>query len=57
MTLNVYFVKVFDDCDEETASEETEYEYEYDGECDTVFDVCDTDCLSINEIDDTVFNR
>ena len=26
-------------------------------ECDEVFDDCDTDCLSINEIDDKIFNR
>ena len=26
-------------------------------ECDAVFDDCGGECLSINEIDDTVFNR
>ena len=32
-------------------------DYYEDEECDDIFDDCGEECLSINEIDDTIFNR
>ena len=45
----------YGETDYEETNKEPDYEI-YDEECDNVFDTC-PDCLSINEIDDTVFNR
>merc|ERR1711936_1077265 len=44
-----------DECDDEVFGCDSAKKEEE--ECDEVFDDCDTDCLSINEIDDKIFNR
>ena len=60
-SLNVCNFKVF--CGEDTVDplpgiDPPDDEYVYDDEeCDDIFDDCEQDCLSINEIDDTIFNR